>query len=70
MNARNASVVSDKVYSALGTGYDVYVNNVSLDLGYPSSIELDDGSILTVFYAHRPDEANATIMQVRWEFED
>lgn len=52
------------------SGYDVYVNNVSLDLGYPSSIELDDGSILTVFYAHRPDEANATIMQVRWEFED
>jgi protein arginine kinase len=25
MNARNASIVSDKVYSALGTGYDVYV---------------------------------------------
>lgn len=51
-------------------GYDLYINNVSLDLGYPSSIELEDGSILTVFYAHAPNDASATVMQVRWKFEE
>lgn len=51
-------------------GYDVYVNNVNLDLGYPSSIELDDGSILTVFYAHKTSGEPATIMQTRWKFEE
>ena len=54
----------------MDAGYDDYINNVSLDLGYPSSIELEDGSILTVFYAHAPDSASATIMQVRWKFEE
>ena len=29
------------------------------DLGYPSSIELEDGSLLTVFYAHEKGGAKA-----------
>lgn len=49
-------------------GYDVYVNNVSSDLGYPSSVELDDGSILTVFYAHPGENEPAVIMQQKWQF--
>lgn len=51
------------------TDYDVYVNGVNLDLGYPSSVELDDGSILTVFYAHENSGSPATVLQQRWTFE-
>ena len=50
-------------------GHDVYVNNVNDDLGYPSSVELEDGSILTVFYAHESDDGPAVIMQQKWSFE-
>ncbi|MBQ9116616.1 MAG: exo-alpha-sialidase [Clostridia bacterium] len=49
-------------------GYDIYVNGVSGDLGYPSSIELADGSILTVFYAHPSKNEPALILQQRWSF--
>ena len=50
-------------------GHDIYVNNFSDDLGYPSSVELDDGSILTVFYAHPGENEPAMIMQQKWSFE-
>lgn len=49
--------------------HDLYVNNVNGDLGYPSTIELADGSLLTVFYAHPSEEEPAVIMQQRWRFE-
>lgn len=49
---------------------DVYVNEITTDLGYPSTIELDDGSLLTVFYARPTKESPAVvIMQQRWRFE-
>lgn len=51
-------------------GYDVYINNVGGDLGYPCSIELKDGSILTVFYAHEQVGCPAVIMQQKWSFSD
>lgn len=51
-------------------GYDLYVNGVSDDLGYPSSVELSDGSILTVFYAHPAKDEPAVIMQQKWRFDD
>ena len=50
-------------------GYDIYVNDFSSDLGYPSSVELEDGSILTVFYAHPNENEPAVIMQQKWSFE-
>lgn len=49
----------------------IYTNEVSGDLGYPSTVELKDGSLLTVFYA-RPSKDNpryAVIMQQKWSFE-
>lgn len=47
----------------------IYTNNVNGDFGYPSTVELSDGSLLTVFYAH-PDAASpAVIMQQRWKLE-
>ena len=48
---------------------DLYVNGVSSDLGYPSTIELDDGSLLTVFYAKPEANKPAIIMQQKWRIE-
>lgn len=48
-------------------GYDIYINKLGGDLGYPCSIELDDGSILTVFYAHERIDGPAVIMQQKWK---
>lgn len=49
----------------------IYTNDVSGDIGYPSTVELSDGSLITVFYA-RPDKSNprtAVIMQQKWRLE-
>lgn len=48
--------------------YRIYENPVSDDLGYPSTIELDDGTLLTVFYAHPEENSPAVIMQQKWSF--
>lgn len=46
----------------------IYDNNsIALDIGYPSSVELADGKILTIFYARPEPGAPAEIMQVIWE---
>lgn len=50
------------------THHIIHENPVNADLGYPSTIELKDGSLLTVFYT-RPDGGPAVIMQQRWKFE-
>ncbi|MBQ8552489.1 MAG: exo-alpha-sialidase [Clostridia bacterium] len=49
--------------------HDVYINGISADLGYPSTVELSDGSLLTVFYAIPEKGKPAIIMQQRWKFE-
>lgn len=46
----------------------IYNNNcASQDIGYPSSVELNDGTILTTFYAHQTKDAPSEIMQVVWK---
>jgi len=44
----------------------LHENGVSPDLGYPSTVELRDGSLLTVFYAHPTADAPAVILQQKW----
>lgn len=39
------------------------------DLGYPASVELSDGSILTIFYAKLESEGPSVIYAQRWSFE-
>ncbi|MBQ8868372.1 MAG: exo-alpha-sialidase [Oscillospiraceae bacterium] len=39
------------------------------DLGYPSTVELADGSLLTVFYGNAQKGGPAEIMQTKWTFE-
>ena len=36
------------------------------DLGYPSTVELDNGEMLTVFYTRENDYVPAVIMQQKW----
>lgn len=48
---------------------DIYVNGISWDIGYPATVELVDGTLLTVFYAHPDADAPAVIMQQKWKLE-
>ena len=38
------------------------------DLGYPSTVELDDGELLTVWYERLTDSTKAVLRQARWSF--
>lgn len=42
---------------------------LSNDLGYPCSVQLKNGDILTVFYARVREEGPAVIYQMRWRLE-
>ena len=49
---------------------DIDVNGVSGDIGYPSTVELSDGSFITVYYAHKTKSDSAAIMQQKWKLID
>ncbi|MBQ8016394.1 MAG: exo-alpha-sialidase [Clostridia bacterium] len=44
----------------------IYENTASDDIGYPSTVELPDGTLLTVFYAKESEEKPCVIMQQKW----
>ncbi len=50
-------------------GEYLYSNDISWDLGYPSTVELSDGSLLTIFYATTNNEGGAVILGQKWSFE-
>ena len=52
------------------TDYTIYTSEVSEVMGYPSTVELPDGSLLTIFYAKENEDSPAVIMQQKWRFED
>jgi hypothetical protein len=43
-------------------------DGLSTDLGYPSSVELEDGRILSVWYEVMKDNPRAVLRQARWSF--
>ncbi len=45
----------------------IYENTASDDLGYPSTVELPDGTLLTVFYAAESENSPCVIMQQKWK---
>lgn len=47
-------------------GKYLYSNDISGDLGYPSTVELPDGSLLTVFYAKLDHDGEALILAQKW----
>lgn len=51
------------------TGQDLYVNPTTWDLGYPCTVELTDGSLLTVFYAYESENRSNVILQQKWRIE-
>lgn len=52
------------------TEHEIYTSKESNDLGYPSTVELNDGSLLTVFYAKTKKDGPATVVQQKWRFEN
>ena len=36
------------------------------DLGYPASVELSNGDVLTVYYQRQPGDGKASILSSRW----
>ncbi len=49
----------------------IYNNNgISSDIGYPCTVELDNGELLTVFYAREKTDGNAKIFQIRWSMDN
>jgi len=42
----------------------------SADLGYPCTVELDDGSLLTVYYQCEQGHENTVVMQSKWTLDD
>ena len=52
------------------TDHDLYINGIHHDLGYPASVELENGDILTVFYARQAADAPAVILQAVWHIDE
>ncbi|MFH1264712.1 MAG: sialidase family protein [Planctomycetota bacterium] len=44
-------------------------DGVSGDLGYPSTVQLDDGSLVTVWYENMADSPRAVLRQAQWSLE-
>jgi len=44
-------------------------DGVSGDLGYPSTVQLDDGSLLTAWYENMADSPYAVLRQARWSLQ-
>lgn len=45
----------------------IYGDGAGGDLGYPSTVEFEDGSLLTVWYEHMKDSPYAVLRQARWK---
>ncbi len=52
------------------SGYDIHISASGWDIGYPSTLELADGSCLTVFYEHPSKNSPAVIVQQKWRIEN
>jgi len=44
-------------------------DNKQYDMGYPATVELDDGSLLTVYYQALPDDWHTSVLYTRWNLE-
>lgn len=45
----------------------LYENHATDDLGYPSTVELDDGTLVTVFYAAESEDSPCRVLQQKWK---
>lgn len=61
------AMISNDMGQTWETDIRLYENTVTDDIGYPSTIEMDDGSLLTVFYASEHQDEHCEILQQRWK---
>jgi hypothetical protein len=45
-------------------------NEDDWDLGYPSTVELDDGSLMTVYYQKYEDDEKCSMLYTKWQLEE
>lgn len=65
----NQARVSDDHGQTWSEAIIVSGDGVSGDLGYPSSVQLDDGSLVTVWYENMSGSPNAVLRQARWSLD-
>jgi hypothetical protein len=46
---------------------NISADGIGGDLGYPSTVELDDGTLLTVWYERMKDSDKAVLRQAWWD---
>jgi len=49
--------------------YVLNVDGIDGDLGYPASVELSDGSVLTMYYQKAPGDRKCSILYTKWNLE-
>ena len=50
--------------------YEIYHDEISPDSGYPATVELADGTLQTIFYAHPQEDGPAVIVAQNWKLEE
>ncbi len=53
-----------------GKDIRLYENTASDDIGYPTTVELPNGDLITVFYATQSETEPCVIMQQKWRIKD
>jgi len=49
--------------------YAIDINTDNGDLGYPATVELDDGSLLTVYYQQCPEDKYPSLLYTNWKLQ-
>lgn len=65
----NKARLSDDAGRTWSQPIDLSADGVGGDLGYPSTVQHDDGSLLTVWYEQLADSPRAVLRQARWTVE-
>ncbi|WP_277557911.1 sialidase family protein [Ereboglobus sp. PH5-10] len=63
----NQARVSTDNGKTWGPPIDISSDGDSWDLGYPSTVELDDGTLLTVWYEQLKESPRAVLRQAKWK---
>lgn len=50
--------------------HDLYETENAPEQGYLATVELEDGSLLPVFYAHSEKDSPAVILQQKWRMKE
>ncbi|MEJ6723505.1 MAG: sialidase family protein [Akkermansiaceae bacterium] len=62
----NQARISDDHGSTWSGPITISDDGVSSDLGYPSTVQLADGTLLTIWYENPKDSSKAVLRQARW----